>query len=155
MQFIYQNFCRKYIILLNLVNPLLPSVPRSDKILILIEEGTINKISCSQVGRQKEPILGYVPKNNVKKNSRSKGLIYKKKKKLHKIGRISLPQYPVPLHLHSHQIPQHIPHFPLPPPLPHRPMVPLPPLGHPSPSQCPPNQSLPGHSHPAKMEAWV
>ena len=46
------------------------------KLSILILEGTIKKIPYERrgVGRRKEPILGYVPKNDGKKNSLGKGL---------------------------------------------------------------------------------
>ena len=50
---------------------------RLAKILILIYEGIIKKnflwTSPLWVGRRKEPILGYVPKNYEKMNSGSKG----------------------------------------------------------------------------------
>ena len=51
---------------------------RSAKILILIQEGIIKKISYERRDYESvdenEPILGYVSKNYEKKNSGSKGL---------------------------------------------------------------------------------
>ena len=66
----------------HLINPLLLNVPKRErlaKILILIYEGIIKKFLGALrlwVGRQKEPILGYVPKNCEKNNSGSNGLIF-------------------------------------------------------------------------------
>ena len=57
----------------------MPIWHRSAKVPISILEGIIKKISYERrdydrVGRRKEPILGYVPKNDGKKNSGGKGL---------------------------------------------------------------------------------
>ena len=40
-------------------------------------------MSRQWVGRRKEPVLGYIPKNDQKKNLVHKGLIKKKISKLH------------------------------------------------------------------------
>ena len=55
------------------INPLLPGVPymaRLAKLFISISEGIIKKFLWTSrlwVGRRKESILGYVPKNDEKK----------------------------------------------------------------------------------------
>ena len=59
-----------------LFNPLLPSAAylrRSAKILILIDD-SYERRDVLRVGRRREFILCYVPKNYEKKNSGSKGL---------------------------------------------------------------------------------
>ena len=67
------------------LNPLLPIVPYMTclaKTLISILKGIIKKIIWASrlwVGRRKEPILGYVPRNDDKRNSgskRLKGLVF-------------------------------------------------------------------------------